>query len=218
MNGGVSGDGLMATGSVPSSAYREYRTLAFKALNFDPVGFDRAEASSDWHVDRRSAQISKEAPGPPLDEGPFATARQVLTTYEFADPTMVRAVYDPSSPLEGRDMLLVGHFAGLRFRMGVRAGGVVDRQTDIDGRPAHVFGWHYRTLEDHLERGHMEYELVKWLESGAIDFNIRAYSQRADIDNLVVRLGFMLFGRREQLRFYDACIDRMQRIVATRSG
>jgi uncharacterized protein (UPF0548 family) len=122
----------------------------------------------------------------------------------------VRAVYDAAAPLEGRDMLLVGRFYGLRFPMGVRIGGVVDGSDELDGAPVHRFAWHYRTLDGHLERGQMDYEVVKYLEDGRVEFRMAAYSQRGPIRNPIVRAGFALFGRRTQLRFYARASQRMR--------
>lgn len=204
---------LVATAPVPTSAMRAWAELHDRPLNFDPVGFDAAGRDPDWHVDHRRGRLGDEAPGEPEPDGPFELARQLLVAYEFADPHIVRAVYDADAPLEGRDMLLVGRFVGLRFLMPVRVGGVVDGPAEVDGRRIHRFGWHYRTLEGHLERGQMDYELRKDLTTGTIELALRAYSQRGDT-NPIVRMGFRLFGRWMQRRFHDGVIARMQRLVA----
>ncbi len=208
---------LVATAPVADDAFRAFEELEGRDLNFDPISFDVADADPDWRLDERSCALPSEHPGPPDEAGPFAAARDLMIGYAFADPSKVRAVYDPASDLEGRDLLLVGRFAGMRFHMGVRIGGVVEGRTDLDGRPVHLFRWHYRTLEGHLERGHMDYELRKRVDTGEIEFRIRAYSQRARIGNPIVRLGFILFGRTVQLRFHDRSLDRMRRLVAERT-
>jgi hypothetical protein len=74
-----------------------------------------------------------------------------MRDYEFADPSMVQAVYHADAPLEGRDMLLVIRFLFLRFQVGVRIGGVFDKTRTIDGREVRVYGWNYRTLGSHFE-------------------------------------------------------------------
>jgi uncharacterized protein (UPF0548 family) len=99
-------------------------------------------------------------------------------------------------------MLLVGRFLGLDFRLGVRVGEVVDEERSEDGRRVRVWGWSYRTLRGHLERGQMSYEVWKWLDTGAVEFRIAGVSHRARVGNPLVRLGFALLGRREQLKFY----------------
>ncbi|HEX8118682.1 MAG TPA: DUF1990 family protein, partial [Pyrinomonadaceae bacterium] len=117
--------------------------------------------------------------------------------------------YYDEQPLEGRDMLLELRFLGLRFFAGVRVGGVIDEIRRVDGRGVRVWGWNYRTLQGHLEMGQMDYELWKWLDSGEVQFRIRVVSRPARIPNLVVRLGFRIFGRRKQLQFARRSCARM---------
>jgi uncharacterized protein (UPF0548 family) len=137
-----------------------------------------------------------------------------MRDYEFADPAIVRAVYRPDRPLEGRDMLLEVRFWGLRFRFGVRVGGVIDESRTVDGRDVCVWGWSYATLQGHLEMGQMEYEVWKWLESGAVEFRIHVVSRAGQIRNPIVRLGFRVFGRREQVRFAKRACERMACLLA----
>jgi len=138
----------------------------------------------------------------------------VLRNYEFADPSIVRAVYHPDDPLEGRDMLLEIRFWGLRFRVGVRVSGVVDETRDLDGREVRVWGWSYATLQGHLEMGQMDYEVWKWADSGAVEFRIHVISRAGRIRNPIIRLGFHMFGRREQVRFAERACERMARLVS----
>ena len=208
---------LITTAPVPSSALAAYERLGALEVNFTPMRWEEAAAAPTWRADRRRIDLPSEPPGPPVAGGPYNVARMLLWTYEVADPALVRAVYDASAPLEGRDMLLVGRFAGLRFPMGVRVGGVVDGVDPQDGDRVHRFAWHYRTLEGHLERGQMEYEVVKDAASGRVEFRMAAYSQRGRIDNPVVRAGFALFGRPTQLRFYARALQRMRRLTAERA-
>jgi uncharacterized protein (UPF0548 family) len=125
-----------------------------------------------------------------------------MRDYAFAEGSAVHAIFAQDAPLEGRDMLLVGRFLGLDFRLGVRVGEVVDEERIEDGRRVRVWGWSYCTLRGHLERGRMSYEVSKWLDTGAVEFRIAAVSHRARVGNPLVRLGFALLGRREQLKFY----------------
>lgn len=204
---------IVTTAQVSDAAVRELPSLAGRDINFRPMSWDEAAAHPDWHVDQRRTTLPSEPPGPPRADGIFVVARDFLVDYRFADPAYVRAVYDAAAPLDGRDMLLVGRFLWLRFHMGVRVGGVVDEDTHCDGRPVHRFAWYYRTLEGHLERGQMDYELRKYLDTGEVELRIRAYSQRGDIRSPLVRLGFILFGRWKQLRFYDRVMSRMEGLV-----
>jgi hypothetical protein len=99
-------------------------------------------------------------------------------------------------------MLLEGRFFGLRFYFGVRVTGVIDEERDAGGGPERVWGWCYQTLEGHLEQGRLSYEVIKHLTTGQVAFRVAGYSRPAPIGNPIVRLGFALFGRRTQQRFY----------------
>ena len=208
---------LVTTAPVPSSALTAYERLGALTINFTPMRWEEAAAAPGWRADRRQIDLPAEPPGPPVAGGPYVVARALLWTYEVADPALVRAVYDAAAPLQGRDMLLIGRFAGLRFPMGVRVGGVVDGADRHQGEEVHRFAWHYRTLEGHLERGQMDYEVIKDAASGRVVFRMAAYSQRGRIDNPVVRAGFTLFGRPTQLRFYARALARMRRLTAERA-
>lgn len=115
------GPTLTTTAPVRDRFLEEFHALAELELNLRPITFAQAAADPDWNLDHRRDVLAREQPGPPEPRGAYATARQALIDYAFADPRLVRAVYDPTVPLEGRDMLLVGHFYGLRFPMGVRS-------------------------------------------------------------------------------------------------
>jgi hypothetical protein len=78
-----------------------------------------------------------------------------------------------------------------------------------------VWGWNYRTLQGHLETGQMTYEVWKWCDSGAVEFHIDAFSRAARIPNPIVRLGFRVFGRREQERFARLACERMARLTTS---
>jgi uncharacterized protein (UPF0548 family) len=209
---------LVQTAPVPAWALRAYADLHARDINFTPLAWADAAADPAWNVDRQHTALRSEAPGPPQPDGPFEVARRLLRDYEVADPALVRAVYDAAAPFDGRDMLLVGRFYGLRFPMGVRVGGVVDGPDEVDGMPVQRFAWHYRTLEGHLERGQMDYEVVKFVEDGRIEFRIAAYSQRGPIGNPILRAGFGLFGRWSQLRFYARAAARMRSLTAARAA
>jgi uncharacterized protein (UPF0548 family) len=176
------------------------------------VNFDPAEVDDGWHHDRSRSRLGREASGPPEPDGVWETACRLVAAYEMADPTIIRAVYDPRAGLDGRDMLLEGRFLRLRFYFGVRITEVIDEHGD--GR--RTWGWAYETLEGHLERGRMSYEVVKDQTSGEVELVINAYSQGAPTLGPVTRLGWMVFGRRVQLHFYRECGRRLRRMVARR--
>jgi hypothetical protein len=125
-----------------------------------------------------------------------------VSEYEFADARILRGVYRQGSGLAGRDMLLEARFFGLRFYVGVRITGVIDEERAAADGPAQVWGWCYQTLEGHLEQGRLSYEVIKNLSTGRVTFRVAGYSRPAPIQNPVIRLGFWLFGRWTQERFY----------------
>ena len=111
-------------------------------------------------------------------------------------------------------MLLQIRFLGLRLYVGVRVCDVYDETRTVDGRTARVFGWGYGTLEGHFEEGQMHYEVWKWLDTGDVEFRLHAYSRAARSGPVLLRLGFRLVGRREQLDFYRQVCLRMRRLTA----
>jgi uncharacterized protein (UPF0548 family) len=194
--------------------------LRHAGLNFDPAQRPHHTPAGEWYLDDRRQPLPPERPGPPAPGGSWELARRLMRGYEFADPSIVRAFYDPDAPLEGRDMLLELRFLFLRFRVGVRVARVYDEAKEIAGRELRVSGWSYRTLEGHLEQGEMHWEVRKWCDTGEVEFRVHAYSKRAPIENPLVRLGFRLVGRHEQLRFLRSTCERMRRLTdeAIREG
>ena len=98
--------------------------------NFEISANDRFPADEGWLTDDYCQPLPSEAPGPPVAGGSWEVAQDLMRSYEFADPSIVRAVYHPDRPLEERDMLLELRFHGLRFHVGVRVGGVIDEVRD----------------------------------------------------------------------------------------
>ena len=195
-------------------ARRALDELHLLSPNFEANASHRFPADEGWLTDDYCQPLPTEAPGPPVPGGSWEVAKELMSNYEFADPRIVRAVYHPDRPFEERDMLLELRFHGLRFHVGVRVGGVIDEVRTLNGRQVRVWGWSYRTLQGHLEMGQMDYELWKWLDSGEVEFRINVVSRRAQISNRLVRLGFRLFGRREQIRFARRACERMAQLTA----
>lgn len=163
------------------------------------MNYDLAEVREPrWNFDKHVSHIGEEAPGPPEPGGMWERAAQVVRDYEFTPPELIRAVYDADSPLLGRDILLEGRFYGLRFHLGVRVTEVVDVATDTE----HRSGWAYETLEHHLERGKVLYEVVKDAESGRVQFIATVYSEGSPAMPPILKFGWAVFGRRTQLQFY----------------
>ena len=105
-------------------------------------------------------------------------------------------------------MLLILHVLGIRIYAGVRVGSAAEEERSENGRQAHVFFWNYRTLEGHVEAGQRDFEVWKWLATGAVEFRTHAVSRPAETDP-IVRLGFRLLGRHKQVEFGRHACSRM---------
>jgi uncharacterized protein (UPF0548 family) len=185
--------------------------LADKPVNFDPVALDLANPPEGWNVDDRRQPLPSEPPGEPVHEGSWETGRGLIRGYEFADPSMVRAFYDPGKPLAERDMLLeLRTLAIVHVYVGVRVGDVYNEVREVNGRQARVFGWYYRTLEGHVEEGQMDWQVWKWLDSGEVEFRVYAVSRTAPIANPLVRVGFWLLRDHERSVFLNSTNRRMR--------
>lgn len=196
---------------------------ALDALHSSAPNFDMDEQAdhtpaTGWRVDDHCQPLPREQPGPPVPGGSWEVARGLMTDYEFADPDIIRAIYYPDEPLENRDMLLEAYFYGLRFLLGVRVARVSDETRDVDGRRVRVWGWAYSTLQGHLEMGQMSYEVLKWLDSGRVEFRIHAFSRTAHISNPLVRVGFWLFGMRQRRKFFRRACERMLKLTEAELG
>lgn len=190
---------------------RRLAELRKKSLNYDPAELDLAAPSSDWHVDNRFTPLPAEAPGSPEPEGSWEIAGRLIRGYEFADPSLVRAFYDVDSPMAGRNMLLeLRAFNLVHVRVGVRVNQVYDRTRTVKGREVRVFGWNYRTLEGHVERGQMDWEVWKWPDTGEVCFHVYAVSRPAPITNPVIQIGFWLLRGHERSVFLDSTDRRMR--------
>jgi uncharacterized protein (UPF0548 family) len=189
---------------------RRLVTLARTPVNYDPDSLDLDHPPPGWHVDDRCQPLPSEAPGEPAPDGSWAVARRLIQGYEFADPSLVRAHYDPEAPLQGRTMLLELRALNLvSVHVGVRVVTVYDEIRTQDRGDARVFGWAYRTLEGHVEMGQMEWQVWKWLATGEVQFRVRAVSRPAAVANPIIRLGFWLLRGHERAVFLNSTDTRM---------
>ena len=186
--------------------------------NFEPRELEVAQPELIWRVDHYRREIGVEAPGDPLPNGPWAIACDLSRSYAFVDPSIVRAFFEPSEPLENRTLLLEVHFWGLRIYVGVRVGVVYDETRGEGAARQRVRGWCYDTLEGHFEQGRICYEVAKRLDTGQVEFRIDALSRRADPGNLLIAGGFVLFGRRKQTQFARNGLERMAGLTRARLG
>ncbi|TDD20691.1 DUF1990 family protein [Actinomadura sp. KC06] len=195
---------------------RHHADLHRCRLNFDPRQDDMSRPEQGWHVDDYRQQLPPEPPGPPIFGGSWEIACNLIRDYQYADPAIIREICRSGPPEPGRNMLLEARFYGLRFYLGLRVGDVVDTIIEQDGRQARVWGWSYQTLEGHLERGQMDQEVRKWLDTGEVEFHIHGFSQAASTPHPIVRFGFLLFGRYMQLKFYKRACRRMRALTTAK--
>ena len=203
----------MSGTSLPRSRrlQRRLAKLAQKPLNFDLASLAGASPASGWTITDLCERLPAEPPGMPVQQGSWQIARRLMSGYEFADPSIVKAYYDPAVPLEQRDMLLKLQAFGVAYVfVGVRVGEVFERTQQIGSRRARIWGWNYRTLEGHVEMGQMDWEVWKWLDDGQVEFRVHAVSRPARIPNPIIRLGFHLLRAREREAFLSSTKQRMR--------
>jgi uncharacterized protein (UPF0548 family) len=206
---GASGGGAVLE---PGDEHR-LASLRMRSVNFDEREAEPPVDSTSWRTDEMVEPLPHEAPGPPAAGGSWQLARRMMDDYQLADPRIATGVYAPGAALRGRDLLLKIRYGLLRFTVGVRVGDVRDETVELEGRQVLVHGWSYRTLEGHFEEGDMRYELRKWLDSGDVEFVLRAVSRPARTGPLLARTGFRLVGRAQQLRFYRQICRRVRRLT-----
>lgn len=177
------------------------------------LNYDRGEVRRPkWNFDVHRAVIADERPGPPEPDGPWEAACALVRDYEFTPPELLRAYYDRTTPLLGREMMLEGRFALLRFMMPVRITSVIEESDDTSD----TFGWGYETLQGHMERGEVVYRVIKHRDTGLVEFTATSHSQSDPRLGPILRTGWALFGRREQLRFYRRICQRLPQLVRQR--
>jgi uncharacterized protein (UPF0548 family) len=195
----------------PPNVRRRLAALADTPLNFDPAVLADASPEDGWRVTDVCQALPGEAPGPPAENGSWMIARALMRGYEFADPSIVRAYYDPGVPLADRTMLLKLQALGVvHLYAGVRVSQVYEDTRTFGRRRARVWGWNYQTLEGHVEMGQMDWQVWKWLDTGAVEFRVHSISRTAHIPNPIIRLGFRLVRRRERRAFLESTKRRMR--------
>ncbi|RAK63859.1 DUF1990 domain-containing protein [Hymenobacter edaphi] len=195
-------------------SYREAK------VNYDLDRVHEYTAETGWRLDDYHTELPAEPPGPPVPGGSFEAAKQVLLNYSFPPPDLITGIFVPDQPLAERVMLLRAQFLFFKFWFGVRIGGVTDEQQDAPDGREQVWGYNYRTLEGHFEKGQITFTIHKNLASGQVRFQVKAYSQPGRIHNIFYRIGFKLFGRSLQRKFARESMKRMRRLVdeALRKG
>lgn len=173
------------------------RLAALHALerNFDPS--EPKTPENGWRRHSSETTVARETAGPPEPAGAFHRARAALSRYEFSDPGIVQAHFDPAAPLRGRRMLLELKTLGFRFL----AGTIVTAVREESGEAESVFGFRYDTLAGHIERGYEWFLLKKSHATGDIRFRIAADWQPGEFPNRWSRVGFGVLGPFYQRRW-----------------
>ena len=149
-----------------------------------------------WHHYHSEAVIARELEG----DVRFQRSRVALANYQFSDPGIVLAHFDPAGALLDRRILLEIQVLGLHYLCPALV-------TDVRDQPD-VFGFRYDTLEGHIERG-VEWFLLTRTEEGEIRFRIEARWRRGEFPNWWSRIGFMVLSGYYQRRWHRRAHQRM---------
>jgi uncharacterized protein (UPF0548 family) len=173
--------------------------LPATAVNF---AADESQMTGEqgWHHYHSDAVIAVEPHGDEM----FHRARVALASYQFSDPGIVVAHFDPDTPLLRRRLLLEIKVLGLHYLCPV----VVHKVRDEPG----AFGFRYDTLEGHLERG-VEWFLLAKDAEGRIHFRIEARWRRGDFPNWWSRLGFAMLSGPYQRRWHRHAHHRLSALA-----
>lgn len=186
-------------------------------VNYDFSRQNEYTSETGWRLDDYETDLPAEAPGPPEEAGSFAAAQDVLRRYAFPPPDLITGIFNPEGPLEKRIMVLRAQFLFFKFYFGVRVSEVTNEEARATPNgPERVWGYGYRTLEGHFERGQIDFTIHKNLDSGAVQFQIHAVSQPGRIRNPFYWVGFKLFGRSLQRKFARESLRRMKELVAAK--
>ena len=169
--------------------------LAAKTPNLDAVE-EEMTGDRGWHHYQSDAVIAR---GTDVDAR-FARAKTALATYQFSDPSIVVAHFDPEAPLHLRRLLLEIKVWGLRYLCPA----VVSRVRD----EADLFAFRYDTLDGHIEQG-LEWFVLTKEASGDIRFRIEGRWMRGEFPNWWSRVGFMLLGGFYQRRWHRRAHQRL---------
>ena len=164
-------------------------------LNFDAVE-EEMTGERGWHHYYSEALIATETNS---DER-FARARAALANYQFSDPGIVVAHFDPAESLLGRRMLLEIQVMGLRYLCPA----IVNRVRE----EPRLFGFRYDTLEGHLERG-IEWFLLTKNDRGDIRFRIEARWRQGQFPNWWSRIGFVILSGYYQRKWHRRAHHRL---------
>ena len=156
--------------------------------------------ATGWHHYYSEAVIARESEGNDC----FERASVALANYQFSNPRIVTAHFDPAGPLLHRRILLEIKVLGLRYLCPALV-------TRVRNEPG-TFGFRYDTLEGHIERG-MEWFLLTKNAAGDIRFRIEARWQQGDFPNWWSRIGFSVLSGFYQRHWHRQAHRRLSRLA-----
>ena len=164
-----------------------------------------------WTVEHVQTLLGYELPGPPLPDGLFARASLGVAGYRFADPRITRGLFDPETPLLGRDILVEIRALFVRLLVGLRVGDVLDQagqESDAESR----YGIRMDTLAGHILDGSEWVQIVKDHRTGAVQLLIEAQWRAGQLPTWWMALGFRPLGRPFQERWRRPAARRLRRL------
>lgn len=182
-----------------SSAELKQRMNALGSLsrNFD-AREDELTADHGWHHWYSEAIIAREKPH---EHDCFERAKVALANYEFSDPEIVVAHFDPTTELLGRRILLEIQAVKLHYLCPALV-------TQVRDEEHAVFGFRYDTLVGHIECG-LEWFLLTKAPDGEIRFRIEAKWQRGELPNWWSQIGFSLLSGHYQRKWHRQAHRRL---------
>jgi uncharacterized protein (UPF0548 family) len=177
--------------------------------NFDVASMEEMTRSAGWRAQSSEALVARESPGRPLRSGPFAKAKEAITSFAFSDPSIVRAHFDPRAPLLGRRMLLDLQAFGVHCLCGTIVSAVLEEEKE--GRSA--FGFRYDTLQGHPERGLEWFVVTKDHDSGEVRFRIRSRWRDGEFPNWWTHAGFLTLAPHFRRRWLRHAHERLARMI-----
>ena len=179
----------------PESIRARLEEVKARPLNFTAVE-EEMTGEAGWHHYYSEAVIAREPDG----DDRFTRASVALANYQFSDPAIVLAHFDPDTPLLHRRILLEIQVFGLHYLCPALVNQVRQEQN--------VFGFRYDTVEGHIERG-LEWFLLTKNDAGEIRFRIEARWRRGEFPNWWSRVGFIVLSGYYQRKWHRRAHRRL---------